>query len=127
VISDPAKHPFGKPFFRGSAFQLNFTNMAIETRVELTELELEDALRACASEPIHIPGSIQPYGVLFVLRGKEKRIVQVSANLDQFVPPLTSSAVLGLRLCDVIGETQANDIERVIIERALLPSRGADY
>jgi len=31
-------------------------------------------------EPIHIPGSIQPHGILFVLKGARLKIVQVSDN-----------------------------------------------
>jgi light-regulated signal transduction histidine kinase (bacteriophytochrome) len=44
-------------------------------------------LSTCAREPIHIPGSIQPHGVLLAVSEPELRIVQVSAN---------SAALLGL-------------------------------
>ena len=40
------------------------------------ELDLD----ACAREPIHIPGGIQPHGVLLVLSGPELTVVQASAN-----------------------------------------------
>jgi light-regulated signal transduction histidine kinase (bacteriophytochrome) len=38
----------------------------------------------CESEPIHIPGAIQPHGVLIATRGESLTITQVSANLEQF-------------------------------------------
>ena len=43
---------------------------------------LEQALAACASEPIHQLGSIQPHGALVVFNTDERHtILQVSANL----------------------------------------------
>jgi light-regulated signal transduction histidine kinase (bacteriophytochrome) len=38
-------------------------------------------LTTCDQEPIHIPGSIQPHGVLFALSGPDLRITAVSANV----------------------------------------------
>ncbi len=38
----------------------------------------------CAREPIHIPGAIQPHGLLFVLREPELTVVQVSDNVTRF-------------------------------------------
>ncbi len=40
----------------------------------------DTAAEECASEPIHIPGSIQPHGALLVLRGADFSVVQASAN-----------------------------------------------
>ncbi len=37
-------------------------------------------LTNCEREPIHIPGSIQPHGVLLAAVGPEDPVVQVSAN-----------------------------------------------
>ena len=37
-------------------------------------------LSACAREPIHIPGSIQPHGVLFLLNAADQMVLQVSEN-----------------------------------------------
>lgn len=38
-------------------------------------------LTICDREPIHIPGSIQPHGILFSLSGADLRIAAVSANV----------------------------------------------
>src|SRR5271165_3248901 len=42
-------------------------------------------LTACDREPITIPGSIQPHGVLLVLRGSNLTVVQASANAQLFL------------------------------------------
>ncbi len=46
-------------------------------------------LTSCDREPIHIPGSIQPHGVLFALQEPELTISQVSQNSADYVglPP----------------------------------------
>lgn len=55
-----------------------------------------DALDACAREPIHVPGGIQPHGALIALRPADLRVIQASQNcpdvlgipLDPMVTPL---------------------------------------
>jgi chemotaxis family two-component system sensor kinase Cph1 len=42
-------------------------------------------ITTCESEPIHIPGMIQPHGVLLVLRFTDLTIRQVSANAGQLL------------------------------------------
>ncbi len=42
-------------------------------------------LTNCDREPIHIPGSIQPYGLLFSLREPDLTILQASANTHEFL------------------------------------------
>ncbi|MEU2200724.1 SpoIIE family protein phosphatase [Isoptericola sp. NPDC019482] len=58
-------------------------------------------LDACAAEPIHVPGSVQPRGVLLVL--DDGVVVQVSGNLPDLLGPRTED-VLGRALADVLGE-----------------------
>ena len=51
-------------------------------------------LTDCDREPIHIPGTIQPYGVLLVLAEPELTVAQVSENVgDHF--PLGIEDILG--------------------------------
>ena len=40
-------------------------------------------LTICDREPIHIPGSIQPHGILFALSGSDFRVSAVSANVAE--------------------------------------------
>ncbi|SIQ94661.1 phytochrome sensor signal transduction histidine kinase [Rhizobium sp. RU35A] len=48
--------------------------------------ETDPDLEACAREPIRVPGAIQPHGALFVLAGTPPVVVQVSANLADYLP-----------------------------------------
>ncbi len=43
-------------------------------------------LEACAREPIHIPGAIQPHGALFSLDRQTLTVLQASANISAFAP-----------------------------------------
>ncbi|MDR6674755.1 bacteriophytochrome BphP [Xanthomonas sp. 1678] len=52
-------------------------------------------MEACAREPIHIPGSIQPHGVLLVIEPSDGRIVQASS---------TAADLLGMPLADLLGQ-----------------------
>lgn len=54
----------------------------------------------CASEPIHIPGAVQPWGCLLVADGGG-RIVQASANAPSFLQ--SPGPVLGQPLAAVLG------------------------
>src|SRR5262245_13974539 len=47
-----------------------------ETRIDLSE---------CDREPIHVPGSIQPHGVLLVTGGGSLRILQVAGETDRML------------------------------------------
>lgn len=65
----------------------------------------------CAREPIHIPGSIQPRGVLAVVHEPAFEVRQVSANVaDLLDRPV--EAVLGRHLAALLGSEQATRIER---------------
>ena len=50
----------------------------------------------CDREPIHIPGTIQPFGVLFAL-DEEMKVTQVSANVSDHLSWRVDE-VLGLTL-----------------------------
>lgn len=64
----------------------------------------------CAREPIHIPGSIQPRGVLAVVREPAFEVRQVSANVaDLLGRPV--GAIVGRHLSALIGSEQAARIE----------------
>ena len=80
----------------------------------MPEIELGSAsavsLQDCADEPIHIPGSIQPRGVLAVVREPGFQVHQVSANVtDLLGRPV--EAVIGQHLSALIGAEQAARIE----------------
>jgi two-component system, chemotaxis family, sensor kinase Cph1 len=74
-------------------------------------------LSTCAREPIHIPGSIQPYGLLFVLEDSSLLVLQASANTEDLFP----GGALGKSLEELFGPTWSfsfrNTIRSVSLER----------
>lgn len=70
-------------------------------------------LSTCAREPIHAPGAIQSHGALLVGRRRDHSVVQVSANLGDFLPG-AAAGVLGHDLADVLGGTA---LERLLEQR----------
>ena len=63
-------------------------------------------LDTCASEPIHIPGAIQPHGALLACRTEQLRVAHVSANIEAWLgaPP---DAVLGRSLLELVDAASA--------------------
>ncbi|MGY1683839.1 hypothetical protein, partial [Geodermatophilus sp. SYSU D01176] len=60
-------------------------------------------LSNCDREPIHVPGSIQPRGVLLAVSEPDLVVEQVSENLADLVGVAPADA-LGRRLPEVLGE-----------------------
>src|SRR5688572_29342584 len=58
-------------------------------------------LSVCAKEPIHVPGSIEPNGVLLVVSEPELTIVQVSANTDVWLER-NAETLLGVPLVNLL-------------------------
>jgi len=69
------------------------TTMDITALVDLTN---------CEHEPIHVPGRVQPYGVLLVITEPDLRIIQASANTAQHFG-LAPEALLELPLTALLG------------------------
>ncbi len=72
-------------------------------------------LTNCDREPIHIPGQIQPHGVLLVLHAPDLNIIQVSNNTQELMgrPP---EALLGTPLSDLLNEPQTQQIQQCLTE-----------
>ena len=81
------------------------TFVAPETSIDLTN---------CDREPIHIPGAIQPHGVLLALResGTQLRVVQASANASARLG--AGRPVLGAPLADVLGANASAKIREAL-------------
>jgi light-regulated signal transduction histidine kinase (bacteriophytochrome) len=80
--------------------------------------ELQD-LRACDREPIHIPGSIQPRGVLLFVDQTSDFILQATANSTRLIA--FSASVIGQTLEHVVGVSLAALLQRA--ETVLLGER----
>lgn len=68
-------------------------------------------LTNCESEPIHIPGSIQPHGFLLGIRKGSSRIEFCSANSADFIA-LKPEQILGKNIQDIFPEEQASGFAR---------------
>ncbi|MEX0408568.1 ATP-binding protein [Aquibium sp. LZ166] len=77
---------------------------------------ISEDLEACAREPIHIPGAIQPHGVLLVLDRSDLTILQASRNAASM---LGASIEAGARLADILP-----DIAREISDEMSLEESG---
>lgn len=77
-------------------------------------------LSTCDREPIHIPGSIQPHGVLLAATTPDLVIVQASANTG----PLLGREhrdVLGAPLAAVLESPDPAELDRAIASRSIHP------
>ncbi len=79
----------------------------MESAVSTSDLNLD----LCAQEPIRIPGSIQPHGMLVVVDPDSKRIVQASANASALLGTGPGATTLpGLSLTELVGESAERQI-----------------
>ncbi len=60
-------------------------------------------LTNCEREPIHIPGSIQPHGLLVTVAGPNHPVLQASAGAERFLGR-TAEELLGTRLVEVLDD-----------------------
>ena len=69
----------------------------------------------CEREPIHIPGSVQPHGVLLTTKGVREPVLQVSDNCREIfgLPP---EQVLGAPLVDLFHPTSTRVLERAMAD-----------
>ncbi len=68
-------------------------------------------LSTCDREPIHIPGAIQPHGVLLACRGGELVVCQVSANAADHLG-VAAGDTLGRRVADVLSPASLDELTR---------------
>jgi two-component system, chemotaxis family, sensor kinase Cph1 len=81
---------------------------------ELTDRSINASnvdLTNCDREPIHVPGAIQPHGMLLAFDEGDDMILQVSENCGKFLG-MEVDAILGNRLGKVFGIRQAELIKQ---------------
>ena len=96
-------------------------NTLSATPSEFTQSDLDAALKTCASEPIHLIGSIQSAGVLIAVDAASFEIRAASRNLSQ-VFPVEGVEAIGRPLEDFIG---AEQLARLSAVAGLLSELGA--
>ncbi|WP_026628696.1 ATP-binding protein [Dyadobacter alkalitolerans] len=72
-------------------------------------------LTNCESEPIHIPGSIQPHGFMLGVNSQTYLIDFCSENSGSYIE-LTPQAILGKTLSDIFPEQEAEDFKNYASE-----------
>ena len=72
-------------------------------------------LNDCDREPIHIPGTIQPFGVLFGL-DEEMKVTHVSENVSDLLS-LRVDEVLGRPLSETVDPAAAEEVRSVLREQ----------
>ena len=77
--------------------------------------ETQVTLTNCDREPIRIPGTIQPLGLLWVLEPETLEVLQVSENVDS-IGVLSPDEVFGQPLDWVIGESQTRRVRAYLSE-----------
>lgn len=70
-------------------------------------------LTNCDREPIHIPGYIQPHGVLFVLKEPDLTIVRVSANTASWLGRAPAD-LLGQPIGEILNAAEIHAIHRCL-------------
>nr|AXN94186.1 bacterial type cyanobacterial phytochrome [Leptolyngbya sp. PCC 7124] len=78
---------------------------------EFTEVDLTN----CDREPIHIPGLIQPHGVLLVLQKPDLDIIQVSDNIQAVIGHAPED-LLGQPLSSLLNPANLQDIQQCLNE-----------
>lgn len=84
----------------------------------VTEHHLDALLPNCASEPIRIPGAIQPHGVLLTVDESAWTVQQASANAAS-VLRVASDIACGQPLAHWLGEMQAGVVRQALAVEAL--------
>ncbi len=75
-------------------------------------------LTNCDREPIHIPGSIQPHGILLALKEPDLTILQISNNIFNFLG-LTPEELLNQPLNKLLECDQINFLQDCLSQEDL--------
>ncbi|QWC84700.1 SpoIIE family protein phosphatase [Nocardioidaceae bacterium] len=78
-------------------------------------------LSSCENEPIHIPGAVQPHGVLLALDPVDMRVVMASQNTDDMLGMPVDRAI-GADVVDLIGTGLADQIRHHVAQGLLAES-----
>jgi light-regulated signal transduction histidine kinase (bacteriophytochrome) len=85
---------------------MNHNEIATAQTVNLTDYD---------KELLHLPGSIQPHGILFVLKEPELQILQVSNNTFEFTG-IHPEELLNKQLHDLLDPKQIDLIEQCLLQ-----------
>ena len=83
-------------------------------------------LEQCAAEPIHLPGSIQPHGVLLALDQAELRILQASRNAQPLLG-IPAERLLGQGLAEALDPALAKAVRAALARHRARPDVAASF
>ena len=83
-------------------------------------------LENCESEPIHIPGSIQPHGFLLGVSLADYTVTYCSANTEDFIG-LAPARILAQSLSSIVGEAVFADILALYANQSTDRSQRVEY
>lgn len=86
-----------------------------------SQADIEAALEACAREPVHTPGAIQPVGCLISLDSDLETVCQVSANLEA-ITGVSVGEALSILPEDLLGRDLIERLHRELAQHEHLPS-----
>ncbi|HLW52421.1 MAG TPA: GAF domain-containing protein [Candidatus Angelobacter sp.] len=81
----------------------------IDSAINAEKIDLTN----CGLEPIHVPGAVQPHGLLLAFDEDDDVILQASLNCEEFLG-IETDAVLGSRLSAVLGTHQAEFVKQTL-------------
>lgn len=79
------------------------------------DVNIEVALERCAREPIHIPGAVQPAGMLLVFDPGLERVVQASANVEPLAG-LPAGELGGRSIESLLGAETARELRDALAQ-----------
>jgi light-regulated signal transduction histidine kinase (bacteriophytochrome)/CheY-like chemotaxis protein len=71
------------------------------------------ALENCASEPVHIPGIVQPFGCIIAINPEDETMAYASENTEQVIG-LSAVNLLGGNAGEILGHDVMHDIRNVL-------------
>lgn len=87
---------------------------------ESVELPASVTVENCADEPIHVPGSVQPHGLLLVLEESSWTITKISDNVPALLG-MRPAELLNQPLSHLVGEEQQRSIAEEVRASDLSP------
>lgn len=78
----------------------------------------EVTLTNCDQEPVHVPGCIQPFGILLALRAADLTVLQISDNAGEWLGS-GNAALLGQPIAAIVGDENARTLSALVDGRKL--------
>lgn len=94
--------------------------MEIDAVINPANDDFAEAFANCAREPVHAPGAIQPAGCLVCVDNDLQRVLQVSANIGEFLD-ITPQEAFDLSPADLLGQNLLEQLRDCLDKAEHLP------